>query len=546
MFPGYANSNGADRLLPAQHDDARERHAHDLLGRDRQPRQHRRHRQPLLHRAERHRRDDLGGSARARRVAMASSRRRARPDRRNGLAKCRRTTRSSRSRRSRPTIATPELVFPEWTGDIQRPHARDRTGRGAAGEPFDDGRRPTKATSSSTAACVRSRSGRRSTRAPGVFTWQPGPGFVGRYEFVFLRTAPDGIKTRIPVNVTISPKHDGDDDDRASRLRLRLRVQQSFDKWSEVQPEPLSPEPRAFCYHPPVSIRRETARVAVVIVNYQSYDELHGCLASIEPGVRQRIDRRRRSRERPRRRRPPEPAVSRTSQLQRVDRQRRLRRRRQQRRARHARHRSSCCSIPTACSSRTRAVVWRTGWRAIPTSPSPDRASECRRHRPAVGAPLSRLDDGDRRPQLVADARAARQSPVAPQSARARSRRTRRRSTSTGCRAPACCVRRDAFDAVGGLDEGFFLYWEDADFCRRLKHAGWRTMYVPTAGAMHVGGRSSRHAADASLEAFHRSAFRLYRKHAGPVGPAAHAVRLRRPAAAAGVHETSASDSRRT
>jgi hypothetical protein len=80
----------------------------------------------------------------------------------------------------------------------------------------------------------------------------------------------------------------------------------------------------------------------------------------------------------------------------------------------------------------------------------------------------------------------------------------------------ACmCVRRDAFEAVGGLDEGFFLYWEDADFCRRLKHAGWRTMYVPTAGAVHVGGRSSRHAADASLEAFHRSAFRLYRKHAG-------------------------------
>ena len=69
----------------------------------------------------------------------------------------------------------------------------------------------------------------------------------------------------------------------------------------------------------------------------------------------------------------------------------------------------------------------------------------------------------------------------------------------------ACmCVRRDAFDAVGGLDEGFFLYWEDADFCRRLKHAGWRTMYVPTAGAVHVGGRSSRHAADASLEAFHQ------------------------------------------
>ena len=79
-------------------------------------------------------------------------------------------------------------------------------------------------------------------------------------------------------------------------------------------------------------------------------------------------------------------------------------------------------------------------------------------------------------------------------------------------------VRRDAFEAVGGMDEGFFLYWEDADFCRRLQHAGWRTVYVPEAAAMHIGGRSSRHAADASLEAFHKSAYRLYRKHASPAG----------------------------
>ncbi|HET7219363.1 MAG TPA: glycosyltransferase family 2 protein [Vicinamibacterales bacterium] len=79
-------------------------------------------------------------------------------------------------------------------------------------------------------------------------------------------------------------------------------------------------------------------------------------------------------------------------------------------------------------------------------------------------------------------------------------------------------VRRDAFDAVGGMDEGFFLYWEDADFCRRLEHAGWRTCYVPEAAVMHIGGRSSRHAADASLEAFHRSAYRLYCKHAGRAG----------------------------
>jgi GT2 family glycosyltransferase len=79
-------------------------------------------------------------------------------------------------------------------------------------------------------------------------------------------------------------------------------------------------------------------------------------------------------------------------------------------------------------------------------------------------------------------------------------------------------VRRAAFEAVGGMDEGFFLYWEDADFCHRLKQAGYRTIYCPDAVATHIGGRSSRHAADASLEAFHRSALRLYRKHASPAG----------------------------
>jgi GT2 family glycosyltransferase len=74
-------------------------------------------------------------------------------------------------------------------------------------------------------------------------------------------------------------------------------------------------------------------------------------------------------------------------------------------------------------------------------------------------------------------------------------------------------IRREAFDAVGGMDEGFFLYWEDADFCRRVTQAGWRTVYVPTVRARHTGGRSARHASAASLRAFHRSAFRLFWKH---------------------------------
>jgi GT2 family glycosyltransferase len=79
-------------------------------------------------------------------------------------------------------------------------------------------------------------------------------------------------------------------------------------------------------------------------------------------------------------------------------------------------------------------------------------------------------------------------------------------------------VRRSAFDALQGMDERFFLYWEDADFCRRLKAAGWKTVYDPSIEIVHTGGQSSRHAARSSLEAFHRSAFRLYWKHAGLPG----------------------------
>jgi GT2 family glycosyltransferase len=75
-------------------------------------------------------------------------------------------------------------------------------------------------------------------------------------------------------------------------------------------------------------------------------------------------------------------------------------------------------------------------------------------------------------------------------------------------------VRRTAFEAITGMDERFFLYWEDADLCRRLGNSGWRTVYFPGATIVHVGGRSSIHVYRESLVAFHKSAFFLFRKHA--------------------------------
>jgi GT2 family glycosyltransferase len=77
-------------------------------------------------------------------------------------------------------------------------------------------------------------------------------------------------------------------------------------------------------------------------------------------------------------------------------------------------------------------------------------------------------------------------------------------------------VRRDAFMAAGGFDERFFLYWEDADLCRRLRSRGYHVRYVPGATAVHQVGRSSQTARRSSIRAFHDSAYLYYATHVAP------------------------------
>ncbi len=80
-------------------------------------------------------------------------------------------------------------------------------------------------------------------------------------------------------------------------------------------------------------------------------------------------------------------------------------------------------------------------------------------------------------------------------------------------------VRRVAFDAVGGFDPSYFMYFEDVDLGDRLGRAGWRNVYVPRARVVHAQG----HAADRdpasrarTAAEHHRSAYRyLARRHAG-------------------------------
>lgn len=77
-------------------------------------------------------------------------------------------------------------------------------------------------------------------------------------------------------------------------------------------------------------------------------------------------------------------------------------------------------------------------------------------------------------------------------------------------------IRRDAFLAAGGFDERFFMYWEDADLCRRLRGRGHTVRYVPDAMAVHRVGRSSQTAKRASIRAFHESAYVYYATHVAP------------------------------
>jgi N-acetylglucosaminyl-diphospho-decaprenol L-rhamnosyltransferase len=69
-------------------------------------------------------------------------------------------------------------------------------------------------------------------------------------------------------------------------------------------------------------------------------------------------------------------------------------------------------------------------------------------------------------------------------------------------------VRREAFEAVGGFDENYFMYFEDTDLCERLDRAGWDVVYAPSATVVHHGGHATSRNLDAMSKAHHVSAYR--------------------------------------
>lgn len=81
----------------------------------------------------------------------------------------------------------------------------------------------------------------------------------------------------------------------------------------------------------------------------------------------------------------------------------------------------------------------------------------------------------------------------------------------------ACLLaRREAIEQVGPLDEGFFMYSEEADWCFRMVKSGWKVYYLLGGQVVHLGGRSTQQVSDRMLVQLYQSKLRFFGKHYGP------------------------------
>ncbi|MEQ1637912.1 MAG: glycosyltransferase family 2 protein [Methylococcales bacterium] len=79
-------------------------------------------------------------------------------------------------------------------------------------------------------------------------------------------------------------------------------------------------------------------------------------------------------------------------------------------------------------------------------------------------------------------------------------------------------ARKKAVDEIGGMDEQFFFYGEDIDWCKRFSNAGWGLMFVPEALATHFGGGSTANAPLYYSIEILRATLKYWRKHHGITG----------------------------
>jgi GT2 family glycosyltransferase len=74
-------------------------------------------------------------------------------------------------------------------------------------------------------------------------------------------------------------------------------------------------------------------------------------------------------------------------------------------------------------------------------------------------------------------------------------------------------VRRTDAEAVGLMDERYFMYAEDVDFCAAVRARGRRVLFSPAAEVVHLRGRSRATASTAAEQAYRRSQIAFYEKH---------------------------------
>ena len=76
-------------------------------------------------------------------------------------------------------------------------------------------------------------------------------------------------------------------------------------------------------------------------------------------------------------------------------------------------------------------------------------------------------------------------------------------------------VRRDALDQVGLLDEDYFLFLEETDWCYRMKKGGWKIYHVPQAEVYHFQGKSAEAVKKEARVEFYRSRYHFFKKNSG-------------------------------
>jgi GT2 family glycosyltransferase len=74
-------------------------------------------------------------------------------------------------------------------------------------------------------------------------------------------------------------------------------------------------------------------------------------------------------------------------------------------------------------------------------------------------------------------------------------------------------IRADVIHEVGLMDESFFMYGEDLDFCYRAKQKGWKVLYYPAVTVLHYKGQSSKQRSRQATYHFYRSMYVFHRKH---------------------------------